>query len=107
MQTRPAVEPAEVYDAEWIRFWLGRCEWLERTHSLTSDGRWMTVFAIQWAPFGGAGTAELMERFGVGRERFLELVLEALAPRGTDLQRIRAVKSRLRVSLEYAWRRIE
>ena len=107
MKTRPAVEPGEKYDAEWIRFWLGRCEWLERTHSLSSDGRWMAVFAIQWAPFGGAAAADLMERFGVERERFLELVLTALAPRSSDLQRIRAVKSRLRASLEHAWRRIE
>lgn len=101
--TQTADEPEEAFGTEWLRLALRRCDLLAQMHSVSSDARWMISFAIQWAPFGGASAAELLERFGVSRRRFMELVLEGLAPKSTDVQKIRAMKSHLRTSLAQAW----
>ncbi|KAF0966511.1 MULTISPECIES: hypothetical protein [unclassified Rhodococcus (in: high G+C Gram-positive bacteria)] len=101
--TETVGEPEEAFGTEWLRLALRRCELLAQMHSVSSDARWMISFAIQWAPFGGASAAELLERFGVNRRRFMELVLDGLAPKATDIQKIRAMKGQLRTSLAQAW----
>ncbi|MBC2638007.1 MULTISPECIES: hypothetical protein [unclassified Rhodococcus (in: high G+C Gram-positive bacteria)] len=103
VETRTADDPEEAFGTEWLRLALRRCDLLAQTHSVSADARWMISFAIQWAPFGGAGAAELMERFGVTRRRFLELVFDGLEPKPTDVQKLRAMKSCLRTSLAEAW----
>lgn len=96
-------DESETFDTTWLRLWLRRCDLLEQMRAVTPEAKCMIRFAIQWAPFGGASGAELLVKFGVTRRRFVQLVLDALDPRGQDNLRVRALKRRLRTSLAQAW----
>ncbi|NUP25563.1 MAG: hypothetical protein HOQ44_02540, partial [Nocardia sp.] len=96
--TGPAPGPMDgkITDAaSWVRTSLDRCRFLETRRSLDPGTKPALVFAIRWAPFGGATTEELFLNFGVGRQRFLELVRKALSARTTDDPRSRHLKKQL------------
>ncbi len=61
------------------------------------------MFAIQWAPFGGADSGELLVRFGVTKRRFLQVLNAALTPRRTDNSDVRGLKRHLLATLDHAW----
>ncbi|TQC45413.1 hypothetical protein EEB14_31605 [Rhodococcus sp. WS4] len=86
---------------------LARCrelyEILLKTGTSTAEGRWMTDFAIRWSPYGGSSAAELLEHFGVTRQRYLELLRITLGPAPSDLPRIRDLKRELTIHLGRAW----
>ncbi len=63
----------------------------------------MVEFAVRWAPFGGAGSGDLLVTFGVDRRRFLELLTEGLKPRRTDNSEQRWLKRSLADALIPAW----
>ncbi|RZL79431.1 MAG: hypothetical protein EOP32_19440 [Rhodococcus sp. (in: high G+C Gram-positive bacteria)] len=78
-------------------------EILLKTGTLTAEGRWMTDFAIRWSPYGGSNAAELLEHFGVTRQRYLDLLRITLGPAPADLPRIRDLKRDLTIHLGRAW----
>ena len=96
----PGVSPG----TSWVRVALQQCRALEMGRALDAKVLPLVGFAVRWAPFGGAGTEELFLAFGVTRQRFLELVGEALRPRDSDDPRTRQLKGHLRESLAWAWR---
>ncbi len=91
--------------SERIRLWLRQCEFLDRTGAVGPHAKWVIAFAIKWAPFGGASAAELLETFGVTPARYLQLLREALDPRGTADRRLQALKCELGEELLGAWTR--
>ncbi|MGW1737924.1 hypothetical protein ACWCPQ_03855 [Nocardia sp. NPDC001965] len=105
--TIPAPGPmdGETTDAaSWVRASLDRCRVLETRRSLDPGTKPVLVFAIRWAPFGGATAEDLFLNFGVGRQRFLQLVRKALSARSTDDPRTRHLKKQLLLTLAWAWR---
>lgn len=103
----PAIErpgPGVSCGTSWVRIALQQCRALEMGRALDAKAMPMAGFAIRWAPFGGAGAEELFLNFGVTRQRFLELVTEALSPRGCDDPHARELKGHLRRSVVRAWR---
>jgi hypothetical protein len=62
------------------------------------------VFAIRWAPFGGATAEELFVNFGVTRQQFLRMTGAALTTRRSDDPRTSQLKQHLMMSLSQAWR---
>lgn len=92
------------YDASWVRTALRQCELLESARSLDAAAKCLVGFAIRWAPFGGATSGELLVTYGVTRQRFLQMVDEALHPRRTDGVKARGLKRHLQDSLAQAWR---
>ncbi|ANS32527.1 hypothetical protein R1CP_39720 (plasmid) [Rhodococcus opacus] len=93
-----------VHQSNWVQQCRNDCDQLKRLKVLTSDECWTIEFAIRWAPFGGSGPGELMVNHGVTRDRFIELLQTALAPKPRDLCKIRAQKRRLSTALVKAWR---
>ncbi|WP_280436978.1 hypothetical protein [Nocardia carnea] len=87
----------------WVRIALQQCRALEIGRAVDAATLPLVGFAIRWAPFGGAGAEEIFLKFGVTRQRFLELVAEALRPRGSDDPRTRQLKRHLQESLARAW----
>ncbi|WP_157112098.1 hypothetical protein [Nocardia beijingensis] len=55
----------------WVRTLLEQYRLLETSRSIDGESRSVIVFAIHWAPFGGATTEELFVNFGVARPRFV------------------------------------
>jgi hypothetical protein len=96
--------PTRTQDLDWVRHALRVCDLLAGVHSLSPSDRALLAFAIQWAPYGGAGPEELFITFGVPRTRFLHLLHAAMAPRRTDLPRLRTIKASLHNDLLRAWR---
>lgn len=90
--------------SSWVRDSLQQCRALEMGRALDAKVLPLVGFAIRWAPFGGAEPEELFRKFGVTRQRFLELVAEALKPRGSDDPHTRQLKRHLQVTLARAWR---
>ncbi|MFI5718832.1 hypothetical protein [Nocardia sp. NPDC051750] len=88
----------------WVRTALQQCRALEMSRAVDPKALPAIVFAIRWAPFGGAGPEELFMNFGVTRQRFLQMVRAALSPHGSDDPRTRQVKRHLLLSLSWAWR---
>ncbi|WP_009476579.1 hypothetical protein [Rhodococcus sp. JVH1] len=112
---RPCLAPAETHGRQRrsptaVAFGpgtLARCrelyEILLKTGTFTAEGRWMTDFAIRWSPYGGSSAAELLEHFGVTRQRYLDLLRIELGPTPADLPRIRDLKRELTIHLGRAW----
>ncbi|MBF4999158.1 hypothetical protein IRT45_18585 [Nocardia sp. BSTN01] len=94
---------ARCYSQAWVRTSLQQCRLLERDGYLDPHARSIVVFAIHWAPFGGADSSELLVRFGVARRRFLQMLQAALAPGRTDNRETRGLKQHLLAALDYAW----
>ncbi|MFF0457816.1 hypothetical protein [Nocardia africana] len=88
---------------EWVRTSLQQCRLLEKGECVDHDALAVIVFAIQWAPFGGADSGELLVSFGVDRRRFLQMLNAALAPRRADTWVTRGLKQHLLAALDYAW----
>ncbi|WP_420752483.1 hypothetical protein [Rhodococcus sp. O3] len=91
-------------DVDWVRRSLMTCDFLAGVQSLDPGDRKLVAFAVEWAPFGGAGPEELFITFGVRRNRFLHLLQAAMMTRPTDSVRLRTTKSALRDELLSAWR---
>ncbi|WP_431970348.1 hypothetical protein [Nocardia sp. bgisy134] len=91
------------HNASWVRTALHQCHTLETGKSFDPHSKSVVVFAIRWAPFGGATTEEVFLNFGVSRQRFLHMVSDALSPRRSDNQRNRQLKKYLLQSLNLAW----
>jgi hypothetical protein len=79
------------------------CAFLAKLHSLSRDDREIIEFALSWAPYGGATSADLLVAFGVHRDKFVELLRAALRPKSTDLDKLQDLKRNLDVSLQRAW----
>lgn len=88
----------------WVRTALQQCRMLELRNALDPVQKQVIVFAIRWAPFGGAGAEELFSTFGVTRKRFLQMIREALGRRPSDDTRAQELKKHLLLSLAWAWR---
>ncbi|RKM65313.1 hypothetical protein COO55_41015 [Rhodococcus opacus] len=102
---RRAVEdPAASPELRWLRRSLHACDLLASVQSISLSDRALVVFAIEWAPYGGADAEELFIRFGVQRNRFLLLLRAAMVPRASDLERLRILKTTLCNDLLRAWR---
>lgn len=87
-----------------VRAALERCRVLDTMRSLDPSAKPVLVFAIRWAPAGGATAEEVYLNFGVSRPRFLRLVGQALSPRIADDPRTRRSKQQLLRALARAWR---
>ncbi|MFF0457777.1 hypothetical protein [Nocardia africana] len=70
---------------------------------MDSDAKTVIMFAIRWAPFGGAPAEELMITFGVTRWRFLHMIRQALRPRAGDRKDARTVKRHLLEVVNWSW----
>ncbi|MCX0275034.1 hypothetical protein NLM24_30940 [Nocardia zapadnayensis] len=88
----------------WVRTALRQCAALDATKSLLPGTKPMLVFAIRWAPFGGATAEELFVNFGVTRQQFLRMTGAALAARRSDDPRTSQLKQHLLMLLTQAWR---
>ncbi|WP_416566575.1 hypothetical protein [Nocardia testacea] len=88
----------------WVRTALRQCAALDAAKSLLPGTKPVLVFAIRWAPFGGATAEELFVNFGVGRRQFLRMTDAALAPRRSDDPRTSQLKQHLLMLLTQAWR---
>ncbi|MEV0362193.1 hypothetical protein ACIBEK_30335 [Nocardia fusca] len=88
----------------WVRTALRQCAALEATRSLLPGTKPILVFAIRWAPFGGATAEELFVNFGVTRQQFLRMTGAALTTRRSDDPRTSQLKQHLMMSLSRAWR---
>ncbi|MET8799041.1 hypothetical protein ABZV91_21855 [Nocardia sp. NPDC004568] len=88
----------------WVRTALRQCAALDGTKSLLPGTKPVLVFAIRWAPFGGATAEELFLNFGVTRQQFLRMTGAALATRRSDDPRISQLKQHLLMLLTQAWR---
>lgn len=88
----------------WVRTALRQCAALDATRSLLPGTKPMLVFAIRWAPFGGATAEELFVNFGVTRQQFLRMTGAALAARRSDDPRTSQLKQHLLMLLTQAWR---
>ncbi|MEV0104834.1 hypothetical protein AB0H42_00620 [Nocardia sp. NPDC050799] len=88
----------------WVRTALRQCAALDATKSLLPGTKPMLVFAIRWAPFGGATAEELFVNFGVTRQQFLRMIGAALAARRSDDPRTSQLKQHLLMLQTQAWR---
>lgn len=93
-----------VFGVAWVRTAFAQCDFLEATKSVNVDENSLIKFAVQWAPFGGADSGELLVAFGVTREKYMRLLREALKLQRTDNPAIRTLKRRLLEALVHAWR---
>ncbi|MGW5113406.1 hypothetical protein [Nocardia sp. NPDC004123] len=71
--------------------------------SVDADARSMIMFAIRWAPFGGAPSDELMITFGVSRWRFLQIIRHTLRPRISDRGDEQTIKRNLLEVVNWSW----
>ncbi|MBY8860870.1 hypothetical protein K7711_30650 [Nocardia sp. CA2R105] len=92
------------YGSSWARSSLRELDSLRRARAVDTDALQVIAFAIRWAPFGGAGTGELLVVFGVGRRRFVEMLDAGLEPHRTDGPETRLRKRALLKALRSAWR---
>ncbi|NIL74800.1 hypothetical protein RhoFasB10_00890 [Rhodococcus sp. B10] len=90
-------------DLGWVRRSLGWCELFARECSLTGTEQVLLIFAIEWAPYGGADAETVFVKFGVSRLKFLHMVQAALMPRSTEPRRFTAVKAALCQEILRAW----
>lgn len=88
---------------EWVRSSLNQCDFLESVNSVDADSRSVIMFAVRWAPFGGAPTEELMVAFGTNRWRFLQIFRHALRSRATDRGEARTAKRNLLEVVSWSW----
>ncbi|MGW5381347.1 hypothetical protein [Nocardia sp. NPDC003963] len=88
----------------WVRTALQQCAVLETARSLAPGTKPLLVFAIRWAPFGGATAEEVFLTFGVTRRKFLQMTVEALDSRAFDDPRMGRLKKQLSLTLTRAWR---
>jgi hypothetical protein len=88
---------------DWVRQSLRACDLLASVQSISPSNPALVAFAIEWAPYGGAGAEELFIKFGVQRNRFLLLLQAALTSRPSDLERLRILKTTLCNDLLRAW----
>jgi len=88
----------------WVRSSLSQLGFLRSALSVDPDAARIIEFAIRWAPFGGADCEDLLVAFGVGRDRFVEKLGEALRPGRTDRQEAAWLKRTLLDALMSAWR---
>ncbi|SED02721.1 hypothetical protein SAMN04490220_3266 [Rhodococcus jostii] len=90
-------------ELDWLRNALRACDLLASVQSISPSDRALVAFAIEWAPYRGADAEELFIKFGVQRNRFLHLLQAAMAPRPSDLERLRILKTTLCNDLLRAW----
>ncbi len=95
--------PAGSPELDWLRQSLRACDLLASVQSISPSDRALVAFGIEWAPYGGADSEELFIKFGVQRNRFLVLLQAAMAPRPSDLERLRILKTTLCNDLLRAW----
>lgn len=95
--------PRPAPDLGWVRRSLGWCDLLRRERSLTGTEQALVVYAIEWAPYGGADAESVFVKFGVHRSKFLHMVQAAMMPRSTEPRRFTAVKAGLCQELLHAW----
>ncbi|MEN0136755.1 MAG: hypothetical protein AAGC80_16510 [Rhodococcus sp. (in: high G+C Gram-positive bacteria)] len=95
--------PAASPELDWLRNALRACDLLASVQSISPSDRALIAFAIEWAPYRGADAEELFVKFGVQRRRFLVLLQAAMAPRPSDLERLRSLKTTLCNDLLRAW----
>ncbi|MEV5646759.1 hypothetical protein AB0L57_00785 [Nocardia sp. NPDC052254] len=100
----PAADAIAAYDCSWVRSSLRQSAHLKATGSLGAEMKRMLDFAIHWAPFGGAGTGELLVAFGVDRSRFVEMMGAGLRPTHADNREAQWLKRALSDALTSAWR---
>ncbi len=101
----PEQTNADAPATSWVRTALQQCAVLETARSLVPGTKALIVFAIRWAPFGGASAEEVFLNFGVTRNQFLRITAEALSPRRTDDPRMYQLKKHLLMTLAQAWRK--
>ncbi|MEV6059938.1 hypothetical protein AB0L62_08025 [Nocardia asteroides] len=88
----------------WVRLSLRQLDYLSTVRSIDLDAVAVIEFAIRWAPFGGASAGDLLVAFGVGPQRFMELVRAELQPGRGDYREARWLKGVLMDALNAAWR---
>ncbi len=98
-----APRTARRYDCHWVRSSLRGLDFLRATRSIDAAAVPVIELAIRWAPFGGAGSGDLLVAFGVDRHRFVEMLDDALRPRRTDTREARHLKGTLLAALAAAW----
>ncbi|WP_157121444.1 hypothetical protein [Nocardia miyunensis] len=103
---KPAAGPSQEkpYDPTWVRSCLHQCDLLATARSIDADGKTLIRFAIQWAPFGGAGAEELLVTFGITRRQFVQSLRDKLLPRIDDSRTVRTIKRNLTEALSPGWR---
>lgn len=92
-----------MYGPEWVRSALSQLDFLTTTRAMPMEAAPAVRYAIEWAPFGGAGAGDLLVEFGADRGRFLEMVYDGLRIRRDDNSEARWLKQRLSSSLAVAW----
>jgi len=102
-RVQTGVPAASSPELDWLRNALRACDLLASVHSISPSDRALVAFAIEWAPYRGADAEELFIKFGVQRNRFLVLLQAAIAPRPSDVERLRILKTTLCNDLLRAW----
>ncbi|WP_158675718.1 Zn-ribbon domain-containing OB-fold protein [Nocardia stercoris] len=88
---------------DWVRSALRQCRLLAASNSVGTYAQSLVEYAIRWAPFGGAGATDLLVAFGVSRDRFLDLIHDALVAQVADDRTARLMKGQLLDTLVSAW----